>query len=210
MQLFLASEAKHPKAIAQLSTIVGGFNGKSIAYIPTAANADGYGSWRQGGSWQLVQTLRANVQLIELESEPLENLRTQLVDKNIIWFAGGMCGYLMYWILRHNLQTYLPDLLNTGTLYVGSSAGSMITAPNLKTTEWYIGETEPGASYLPGLGLVDFDIYPHYQEHQFEEIKKHYRGSRLYLLKDGESIFVDNGQVTVYGESRTLTPAIES
>ncbi|MEI7604141.1 MAG: hypothetical protein WCJ19_03920 [bacterium] len=41
MKLFLASEAKNPISLQLLSDIANGFNNKTTAYIPTAANADG-------------------------------------------------------------------------------------------------------------------------------------------------------------------------
>ncbi|MEK7526626.1 MAG: hypothetical protein AAB546_04050 [Patescibacteria group bacterium] len=40
MKLFLASEAKHPDSIEKLKKFIGGFEGKSIAYVPTAANGE--------------------------------------------------------------------------------------------------------------------------------------------------------------------------
>ena len=32
-------------------------------------------------------------------------------------------------------------------------------------------------------GLVDFEIYPHYEDHLYGQIKKLYKGKKLYLLK---------------------------
>ena len=45
MKLFLASDAKYPDSIEKLRSFIGGFEGKSIAYIPTAVNGEEeYGS----------------------------------------------------------------------------------------------------------------------------------------------------------------------
>jgi len=47
MKLFLASEVKHPTCMKYLEKFVNGFEGKKIAYIPTASNGeDGYGYWK--------------------------------------------------------------------------------------------------------------------------------------------------------------------
>lgn len=73
-----------------------------------------------------------------------------------------------------------------------------------EATMWYLGEGEPGASVIPGLGLVDFEIYPHYEESMYTEIKKHYKGNKLYLLKNGEEIVVEGGKVEIWGEERIL------
>jgi len=205
MKLFLASEAKHPESMEKLENVIGTFAGKKIAYIPTASNGElEWGGWKQGGTWNLVNTLGAKVTPILLEDFLNVNFPDSLKDKDIIWMAGGACGYLMYWIKRTKLDIYLPELLNKELLYVGSSAGSMITAPTLNLADWYIGEEERGASYLPGLGLVNFDFYPHYEDTMLEEIKKKYKGNKMFLMKNGEALLVEDGKVTVFGEERIV------
>ncbi|NTU73838.1 type 1 glutamine amidotransferase-like domain-containing protein [Candidatus Roizmanbacteria bacterium] len=205
MKLFLASEAKHPESIKMLSEFVGGFEGKSIAYIPTAANGDGIYSWKTGGGWQIVNNLRANVTLVQLEDYRSSEVISQLEGKDIIWIAGGFCGYLMYWMRRTELDIHIREILEQGTVYVGSSAGSMIASPGLEMAEWYLTDQEHGASILPGLGLVDFDIFPHYEESQYDDIKSLYRGKKLYLLKNGEEVTVDGKEIRVFGVERIIT-----
>ncbi|MBL8014567.1 MAG: Type 1 glutamine amidotransferase-like domain-containing protein [Candidatus Doudnabacteria bacterium] len=205
MRLFLASEAKHPDAMTKMEGFVGGLKGKSIAYIPTAANGEGYESWKDGGSWKLVQTLNANVSLLELEEYRNSSVVDGIKGKDIVWFAGGMCGYLMYWIRRCELDKHLKDILDEGTVYVGSSAGSMITFKDINLSSWYIGDVEAGTENSPGLGLVDFEIYPHYEENLYEEIKKLYKGRKIYLLKNGEAVTVDGDVVKVLGEERIIS-----
>lgn len=207
MKLFLASEAKHPESLEKLRSFVGGFEGKSVAYIPTASNGENsYGEWKtNSASWKLINTLKAKVTPVVLEEYKNSSVLKVLNGKNIIWFAGGMCGYLMYWIRRCEIDTHLPEILRTGSIYVGSSAGSMVTASRLQVAEWHIGsEREVGARVIPGLGLVDFEIYPHYEEALLPEIKKCWKGKKLYLLKNGEAITVVQGKINVLGEERIL------
>lgn len=205
MKLFLASEAKNPASIEKLREYIGGFKGKSIAYIPTAANGEGWGSWKDGGSWNLVNTLEAKINLIQLEDHINEDIGNLIRGNNIVWFAGGMSGYLLYWIRRTKLNLQIRELLDSGILYVGSSAGSVATSGEQTISEWYIGEDEPGADCIPGLGLVDFEIYPHYEDNLYDEVKKRFKGKKLYLLKNGEEIIVEDGKVEVIGEERIIT-----
>jgi peptidase E len=109
----------------------------------------------------------------------------------------------MYWIRRCELDKALPELLSK-SVFVGSSAGAMVTSEHLNTTEWFFGDSEPGASVIPGLGLVDFEVYPHYEDSQYDYIKSHYKGNKLYLLKDGEAITVDGGNAEVLGQERSI------
>ncbi|MDQ3099106.1 MAG: peptidase E [bacterium] len=196
MKLFLASEGKHPDSIEKLREFVGGFEGKSLVYIPTAANGDKWNRWIDGGGWNLVQTLGADITLALLEECTPETALEKISGKDILWFGGGRCGYLLYWIRRMQLDLHIKPLLDEGSVYVGSSAGAMITGSSLDIVEWYSGENEHGASVIPGLGLVDFDILPHYREDMDDAIKQNYKGDKLYLLKNGEEVIIDGSAIT--------------
>jgi len=206
MKLFLASEAKHPDTIAKLESYIGGFGGKSIAYVPTASNGEQkYGVWKEESpTWKLINNSGAKATAIELEDYKNSSVIKQFNNKDLIWFAGGMPGYLMYWIRRCELDKALPEILAKGSIFVGSSAGSMVCSKTLELTEWYIGENEIGSGIIPGLGLVDFEIYPHYEDALYEKIKSKFKGNKIYLLKNGEEIIVEDNKVTVSGEERIL------
>lgn len=206
MKLFLASQASHPESMRLLSDFIGGFEEKSIAYVPTASNGESqYGEWLTNSStWKLVNTLGANVTPVVLEDYKNSSVVDALKNKDVIWFAGGSVSYLMYWMIRCQLGKFLPELLGSGSVYVGSSAGSMVAGPTLKTAEWYLGEPENGASLLPGLNLIDYEIYPHFTDEILPEIKKYWHGDKLCLLKDGEAIKVDGKNIEILGEERFL------
>jgi len=204
MKLFLASKARHPDSVKKLENFVGGFINKTIAYIPTAENGESsYGSWKiKSETWKLVNTLSAKVEAVVLENYKNSSVMGALKGKDIIWIAGGMCGYLMYWIRRCELDKNIREILNTGPIYVGSSAGSMICSPTLTIAEQYPGDEEYGAGVIPGLGLVNFDILPHFEDSMMESIKDIYKGKELYLLKDGEAITIEDNNIEVLGEKR--------
>ncbi len=206
MRLFLASEAKHPDSIKKLDEYVGGLKGKSIAYIPTAANGEGgWESWISGGSWNLLQTLDVDLTIIELEKYRDESVVKEIKGKDIVWFAGGVPGYLMYWVKRCYLDKHLRKVLDEGTLFVGSSAGAMIAGKSLQVASWGFVDGERGSDEIKPLNLVDFDIFPHYEENLLPKIKENYKGNKLYLLKNGEEIIVEDDKITVVGEERIIT-----
>jgi peptidase E len=208
-RLFLASEAKDPESMVKLEKFVGGFNGKSIAFIPTALNGTSkFGEWKtESGSFKLVQTLGMEVSAVQLEDFKNSSVAEVLKGKDILWFAGGATGYLLYWIRRCKLDKALPELLEK-SIYVGSSAGSMVCSKTQIASECFIGEEEPGASLLPGLGYIDFEIYPHYEDELLPEIKKFWKGGELCLLKNGEAITVVGDKIEFLGEKRILKNGI--
>ncbi|MBC7876632.1 MAG: Type 1 glutamine amidotransferase-like domain-containing protein [Anaerolineales bacterium] len=70
----------------------------------------------------------------------------------LVW--GGDVVYLSRWMQESGMADLLPSLRET--VYVGVSAGSMVTAP-------IFGETydDPPFVIEKGLGLVDFALLPH-------------------------------------------------
>lgn len=203
MKLFLASDASNPNTIESLDNYVNGLRDKNVIYIPTAKNGQNpFGSWRDSDTWKMLKK-NVNAKALQLE-EYYNGLPLQIFkDTDVIWMSGGASGYLMYWIIKTGFDLLLPKILES-SIYVGSSAGSMITGPNLDVSDWYIGEDERGAKYIPSLRLVDFDIYPHYNEKDYDQIKSLYKGKKLYLLKDGENIIVDDDKIIVDGEERII------
>jgi len=206
-RMFLASEAKDLESWSKLEEFIDGFKGKRIAYIPTAANGEEpYGMWTNGDTWKLVNQSGASVKAVVLEEYKNSSVLKEFENIDVIWFAGGMPGYLLYWIRRVELDKKLPEILEKETFYVGSSAGSMIVSKTQYLSEIYIGEQEIGASIFPGLGLIDFEIYPHYEDELLPKIKrlwkKEYGG--LYLLKNGEAITVVGDKIEVLGEKRVI------
>lgn len=77
-------------------------------------------------------------------------------ETDALLVAGGDVWYLCRWMRESGLAELLPSLRET--VYVGVSAGSMVTAP-------VFGETydDPERPFVidTGLGLVDFALLPH-------------------------------------------------
>ncbi len=209
MKIFLASTGRHPLMIEAISKMVGGFNGKKVVFIPTASNGEiDYGLWKtQSETLPVLQGLGVDLTTLQLEdykNDSDEVLRI-LKSSDIIWMGGGMPGYLLYWLRRTKIDQNIKDVLNSDILYVGSSAGSMVTSRYSDLAEWYLGEEEPGASVIPGLDLVDFEFYPHFLEEDFEKIKNIFterykgQGRKMYLAEDGEAVIVNGNKLEFIG-----------
>jgi peptidase E len=105
-----------------------------------------------------------------------------------VWVEGGLTGYLINAVMDHNFYDILIRFAKE-KFYIGTSAGSMITSKDLDASEWYIGEPEEGIDRYNGLGLTDFQIYPHYVEKDYDAICDASVPTNAYLLlKDGQAI----------------------
>jgi len=208
MRLFLASRAKDPKTVEKLKKYIGGFKGKTIVYIPTAANAeDGWESWKSGETWNMVRKFESVSIPVQLEDYRNKSVVHEIkrINPDIIWFGGGYPGYLAYWMRRCALDEYLPEILGKKGLYFGSSAGAMVAGVTLQIATFGFVDNERGAGDIKPMNFVNFDIFPHYSEKHFDKIKQKYCGKKLYLLKDGEEIIVEDNKVTLIGEERIIT-----
>ena len=85
----------------------------------------------------------------------------QETDALLVW--GGDVLYLCYWMQQSGLADLLPSLKEL--VYVGVSAGSIVTTPYNCDAEFNLGNVPKGSDRALGgdraLGLVDFTLYPH-------------------------------------------------
>lgn len=126
---------------------------------------------------------------------------------------GGDVWYLCRWMRESGLAALLPSLRET--VYVGVSAGSMVTAP-------VFGETyaDPQRPFVidTGLGLVDIAVLPHldHADHPESSTAKVARMAAevpvpTYAIDDQTAITVTNGTVAVVSEGhwKQFTPEKE-
>lgn len=137
-----------------------------------------------------------------LQVQNVNELRAQLELCDVLWVRGGQVGLLLKAMQESKLDTILPDLLENGLRYVGSSAGSMVLSQHLDAAAHYPDdEAEPHLEFAKGLGYNDFQIFPHAQRFPREEIIDNFHEGKLYyLVPDGAAIGVDGDQIEFYGE----------
>jgi dipeptidase E len=142
------------------------------------------------------------LELTALPSIKAENWipMVQETDALLVW--GGDVLYLCRWMRESGLADLLPSLRET--VYVGVSAGSMVTAPTF-------GETydDPNTPFViaKGLGLVDFALLPHldHKDHPESSLAKVERMAAevpvpTYAIDDETAIRVIDGVVDVVSE----------
>ena len=130
---------------------------------------------------------------------------------DIIFFEGGNTYHLMEWINKSGLVKILPELLKT-KVYVGLSAGSMVTNPDLdvRLSQVIYGEDFERVT-MAGLNYVDFYFLPHLNSPYFparmeENIKKTARGltRKIYALDDQSALKITDGRVEIISEGKYL------
>jgi dipeptidase E len=142
------------------------------------------------------------LELTALPSIKRESWVAPVEEADALLVFGGDVMYLCRWMRESGLAGLLPSLRET--VYVGVSAGSMVTAP-------VFGETydDPDRPFVidSGLGLVDFALLPHldHENHPESSTAKVARMAAevpvpTYGIDDQTAIKVIDGVVEVVSE----------
>ncbi len=125
-----------------------------------------------------------------------------------VFVGGGNTFRLLDSLYRHVLIGIIRSRVDAGMAYIGSSAGSIVACPTLKTTK-DMPVVEPPS--FDALGLVPFQISPHYLdpdpgsthmgETQAERIGHYHEENDLKVvgLREGSMLIVNGDCVELHG-----------
>lgn len=210
MKLLLTSGGiENDSMVRALRNLVGkDFTKANLVFIPTAANVEA------GDKWWLINDLVKckelgfnEVDIVDIAAVAKHVWEPRLQNADVLMFGGGNTSYLMEQLRKTGLAQELPNLLKI-RVYVGVSAGSMITSPNLKEKEMQqlYDEQVFDIESDEGLGLVNFLVVPHLNSPFFPHIKEYIdevaKGIDLpiYALDDQSAVQVIDNDVEVISE----------
>jgi len=131
----------------------------------------------------------------------------KLLDFDLIYIIGGNPFYLLNQIKTKKFESVFCELYNKGIPLVGVSAGSMVFTNNINIVNLLDDRLNQGIGLdnFNALGLVDFEICPHYgmfrnRFDSFDEIIGQYIkevNPTFYTINDGGAIFVNQGDISL-------------
>ena len=211
MKLLLTSSGNTNKSIenAILDLLGKNFQKENIAFIPTAANIDDSdNSWLVNDMNNFKKLNFSRFDIVDISAVPKTIWLPIFGKTDILVFGGGDTIYLREWIKKSGLEKMLPQLLKT-KVYVGISAGSMVTAKNISLSTAGILYYEKYGKFKNknGLGLVDFELRPHLNSKWFPKVRLPYLKKMaekvpysFYAIDDDTAIKVVNGKVSIVSE----------
>ena len=185
-----------------------------IVFIPTAANLEvGDMGWFVDNLIDIQKCGFEEIQITDISAVDEKIWRPKFENADILFFQGGNSYHLMSWINKSGLVNILPELMKT-KVWVGASAGAMVTNPTLALTskdkEMYYEEVF-GKTGEEALGFVDFYIRPHFNSPSFPEVRKEYLedaikgiNEKVYVLDDNSAVKVDGDKVEVVSEGEWI------
>lgn len=77
------------------------------------------------------KNLGLNINELDISCSTSESMKTILSESDYIFISGGNTFYLLQELRRTGADQLISDWINRGKPYIGSSAGSIVLAPDI-------------------------------------------------------------------------------
>lgn len=156
---------------------------KVLAYMPS----DGVGS-----SATYIEEWRSYAQRFETGFNVIDNHssdeleKAKLLDSNILLISGGNTFTLLNNLRKSGLdQAVLKFTQKPNFILSGFSAGALVLTPTIAVCSLpNFDENMVGLTDFEGLGIVDFEVFPHYVNGLHNEIIETYKRTSRYQVKE--------------------------
>jgi dipeptidase E len=174
-----------------------------IAFLPFAVHERGKYAAQAGARFH-----RMEYEFTSLHD--VSNPRRAVEDADAVFVGGGNTFRLLKALYDFDLLEPIRRAVDKGLLYIGSSAGAIVAGPSLRTTKDMPVVQPPS---FAALGLVDFQISPHYLdpdpssthmgETQEERILQFLEENEAPVvgLREGAMLRIENDSVTLKGSA---------
>jgi len=147
-------------------------------------------------------------QIVDLKRENPQIIKDKLEKTDIINIGGGNTFFLLYWVRKCGLDKYLGELLDQGKIYLGISAGSILTGPSIAIAGWK-SDWDKNVSRLKNLGglkFVPFAISPHYTDADKLLLEKKSKtvGYPIVAINDSQAVKIIGEKWEIVGKGEKI------
>lgn len=169
-----------------------------LVFITTPAEAEeGEKQWLADDRSALVKA-GFTVSDYTITGKTREKIKNDLVCYDVVCVSGGNTFYALEKIQQSGCAEIIRDCVEHGTIYIGSSAGSVLVGPDIYPT-YYLDAVEkaPNLKGYSGLGLTDVVVFPHWGSDHFKELYLNKRLEHAYTPKHKIILLTDNQYLNV-------------
>jgi len=170
---------------------------KQVLFIPTAGNVEHYVDYIDEAK-HLFQSLGFSIDILDIVNSSEEVIKEKIKQTPYLYISGGNTFYLLQELKRKHLLPSIKSQIDEGMIYIGESAGAMITTLDIEYAQ--IMDDKNLANDLndySAFNLIDFAIVPHYGEFPFEETTIEIVQAYQYKLK---LLPITNSQAIIVNE----------
>ncbi len=145
------------------------------------------------------------------DEKPTRAQIKEAFDADIIYLAGGNTFYFLKVLRESGLLPRLKEYALSGGILAGLSAGAHILSPHIGLAGapgLDPDENDVGLTNLKGLGLVPFEVLPHFEPSRryVKSIREYSSQSEypIFACPDGTGLIIDQGVTRVIGKGIQL------
>ncbi|MCG3677947.1 Type 1 glutamine amidotransferase-like domain-containing protein [Aliarcobacter butzleri] len=166
-KLFLASSFKDVANI--FADFEKDLKGKRVTFIPTASKVEKVVFYVNSGK-KALQKLGLIIDELDISTASNDEINSKLRNNDFIYITGGNTFFLLQELKKTGADKIIIDEINKGKLYIGESAGAIVTSANVEYAKRMDDvKKAPNLTEFNGLNLVDFYVIPHYTNFPFEK-----------------------------------------
>mgnify|MGYP001335265483 CR=1 FL=1 len=176
--------------------------GKTITFIPTASIPEKVVHYVYSAKDEF-QKLGVIIQELDISTAPQLEIKEKLIHNDYIYVSGGNTFFLLQELRKTGADKIIIEQVNSGKLYIGESAGAMITSPNIEYAKFLDDKSKAiDLKNYDGLNLIKGYPVPHYQNEPFKKAVSNlinYYDSHLDLIpfSNSQAIQVVKNNLTV-------------
>ncbi len=171
--------------------------GGTDCYIVTAGNLDDDPHWIVD-EIKAIENRGRQVRRIDLAGLSPDTLEDAFERCGAVWVGGGNTFYLLQEVRRSGFDEFVTRKIREGMPYVGTSAGSIILAPNIESVRFADDPGQaPDLASFDGLNLFPLVAFAHFDNPAFKDVYRHIlafaleNGVEFVTLKEKQFIVVE-------------------
>ena len=199
-KMFLVSSFKDVAAI--LPNFEKNLKGKTVTFIPTASIPEKIKFYVNAGK-KALEKLGITVDTLEISALEITEISKRIKENDFIYVTGGNTFFLLSELKRTGADKVIIEEINNGKLYIGESAGAMITSKNIEYVKLMDNaEKAPNLKNFDALGLIEFYIVPHYKNFPFQKISQKIIDTysddlELQPISNNEAVLVEDDKINI-------------
>lgn len=178
--------------------------GKTVTFIPTASLVEEVKFYVDAGK-EALEKRGLIVDELEISTATKEKIESTIQKNDYIYITGGNTFFLLQELKRTGADKIIVEQINSGKLYIGESAGSIVVSRNIE----YVKDMDdftvaPNIGTFSSLDVINFYPVPHHTNFPFKEsvesIISSYEGKiDLCPISNTQAIVVNGSKLEIWG-----------